>query len=68
MHTPKLLEVKTKNRAEATVGRDTLAASNSTSGTTKRVRFEGMRERRSVLDKAQCSPSALREFTQPGVR
>ena len=63
MHTPTLLEVKTKTRAEATVGRDTLAASNSTSGTTKRARFEGMRERRPGLDKARCSPSALVEFT-----
>ena len=68
MHMPTLLEVRTKTRAEGIVGRGTLAASNSMLGTTTRVRSEGMRETRSVRDKAQNPPSALDEFTQPGAR
>jgi hypothetical protein len=50
---PTLSEAGTKTRAEATIDRGTLAASNSKRETTTRVRFEETREIQSAKDKAQ---------------
>src|SRR6266404_6194024 len=50
------LEVRTGNRGEAIIGRDTLAAGDSRRGTTTGVRYEGTPEIRSARDKAQSPP------------
>jgi hypothetical protein len=59
---PTLLEVRTKIRAEAIIGRGTLAGGNSRRRTTTRVRSEETRERQSARDKAQSSPRATYAF------